>query len=142
MSPNLLTRDQFRNGVFHRDGNFCVICKQAGQDAHHIMERRLFIDGGYFLDNGATLCGLCHVKAEQTILSCDEIRKAVGITNILLPDHLYPDQQYDKWANPILPNGTRLRGELFEDISVQRVLAPVIHLFTDKVKYMRTLHLP
>ena len=56
MTQEPLTRDQFRNGVFARDGHKCVLCQAPGQDAHHIMERRLFPDGGYYLDNGATVC--------------------------------------------------------------------------------------
>ena len=61
-----------------RDGGRCVICGAPGQDAHHIVERRLFDDGGYYLDNGATLCAACHVKAEMTVLSCDDIRTRFG----------------------------------------------------------------
>ena len=67
-----------------------MICGAPGQDAHHIIERRLFDDGGYYLDNGATLCAACHVKAEMTVLTCDAIRSAAGITQIVLPPHLYP----------------------------------------------------
>jgi hypothetical protein len=59
-----------------------------------------------------------------------------------LPPHLYPDTRYDKWGNPYLLNGFRLRGELFYDESVQKVLAPVLDQFTDLVKYPRTWHLP
>ena len=73
----LLSRDEFRQQVFARDGGRCVICSAPGQDAHHILERRLFDDGGYYLDNGATLCAACHVKAEMTVLSCDAIRAAI-----------------------------------------------------------------
>ena len=142
MEQELLTRDSFRNGVFQRDKNSCVICGQAGQDAHHIIERRLFPDGGYYLQNGATLCGDCHIKAEQTLITTEELRDAADIKDVILPPHAYSDQRYDKWLNPILENGMRLRGELFEDISVQKVLAPVLHLFSDKVKYSRTNHLP
>ncbi len=140
----LLTRNQFRNNVFERDNHKCVICQNLGQDAHHIMERRLFDDGGYYLDNGATLCGPCHLKAEMTTLSCEEIREAAGITQITLPPHLYPDQRYDKWGNIILSNGQRLRGELFFDESVQQILAQggVLGLFTNRVKHPRTYHLP
>jgi hypothetical protein len=36
----------------------------------------------------------------------------------------------------------RLRGELFDDESVQKILSPVLHLFLDYVKYPRTYHLP
>jgi hypothetical protein len=138
----LLCRDDFRNAVFGRDDHKCVICGAAGADAHHIIERRLWDDGGYYLENGATLCPACHIKAEQTLLSCEEIREAAGIATLVLPDHLYPDDPYDKWGNPILPDGRRMRGELFYDESVQKILAPVLHLFTKYCKYPRTYHLP
>lgn len=138
----LLTRDQFREIVFERDGKRCVICNSPGQDAHHIMERRLFPDEGYYLENGATVCGPCHWKAEQTIIPVDGFLRALGLQSPILPPHLYPDQPYDKWGNPILPNGSRLRGELFDDESVRKVLAPVLHLFVSRIKYPRTYHLP
>lgn len=137
----LLSRDAFREGVLQRDEHKCVICKMAAQDAHHIMERRLWPDEGYYLDNGASLCGEHHLEAEATILSCSEIREAAKV-KLILPPHLYKDQEYDKWANPILPNGTRLRGELFDDASVQKALSPVLDLFTNRIKYPRTYHLP
>jgi len=137
-----MNRDKFRNDVFERDSYKCVICGNPGQDAHHIIERRLFADGGYYLDNGATLCGEHHILAEETILSCDELRSRIGIQTILLPEHLYPDYSYDKWGNIILPNGNRLRGELFYDESVQKILKPILHRFVKYVKYPRTYHLP
>lgn len=137
-----MSRDNFRASVFNRDGNRCVICCDHGQDAHHILERRLFSDGGYYLDNGATLCGDCHLSAESTHLSPQEIRDAAGITKIVLPEHLYSDQEYTKWGDPVLPNGMRLKGELFEDSSVQKIIKPYFHLYTNYVKYPRTYHLP
>lgn len=144
MKKILLSRDDFRESTFKRDGYKCVICGDQGKDAHHIIERRLFSDGGYYLDNGATLCHIHHIKAEETTLSCDEIREAAGITNIILPDHLYDDQEHDKWGNIILPNGTRLKGDLFYDESVQKILnqGEVLPLFSKYVKYPRTYHLP
>lgn len=140
----LLTRDSFRENVFKRDQYKCVNCKNEGQDAHHLLERRLFDDGGYYLDNGVTLCGECHIKAEQTILSVDDLREKAGIINIILPEHLYADQVYDKWGNAILPNGTRVIGELYEDESVQKILTSggVLNTFTNYIKYPRTYHLP
>ena len=138
----LLTRDEFRNAVFERDQHLCVICKEPAQDAHHILERRLFPDGGYYLDNGASLCGKHHIEAEQTTLGCDTIREACGITEIVQPPHFYTDVEYDKWGNEIQKNGNRVKGELFNDISVQRALSGVLSLFIDQVKYPRTYHLP
>ncbi len=142
----LLTRDQFRNAVFERDKITCVICKDtSAHDAHHIMERRLFSDGGYYLNNGASLCDCCHLKAEQTLITVEEIRAAVGIDDKdkVVPAHLDSSQSYDKWGNPILANGSRMRGELFDDPNVQKVLdsANVLASFTKYVKYPRTPHL-
>jgi len=139
----LIDRDTFRNSVFERDHNKCVICKENAVDAHHIVERRLFSNGGYFLDNGASLCEKHHLQAEMTTLSCNEIRKAAGIVNIVLPDHLYEDAEYDKWGNEILKSGERLQGELFNDESVQKILKAgnVLGLFTNRIKYTRTYHL-
>lgn len=140
--PNLLNRDAFREAVFARDEHKCVNCGNPGQDAHHILERRLFPDGGYYVENGATLCGSCHLLAEATVLAPDALRALAGITITILPPHLYPDQRYDKWGNPVLDNGLRLRGELYYDESVQKALAGVKHFFTNRVKYPRTYHLP
>lgn len=144
MSKILLTRDQFREGVFARDGHKCVFCGEKAQDAHHILERRLWHDGGYYLDNGASVCGVHHIKCEQTVISVEEVRHACGITNIIVPDHLYDDHIYDKWGNPVLEDGRRGKGELFFDESVQKVLREggVLSLFTPYVKYPRTHHLP
>jgi hypothetical protein len=142
--PRLLSRDAFREAVFQRTSHRCTvgICSATAQDAHHIIERRLFPDGGYYLDNGAALCARHHILAEQTLLTCDELREALGIRSVILPPHLYPDERYDKWGNVILPNGRRLMGELFDDESVRKILEPVLHLFDHRVKYPRTWHLP
>ena len=80
--------------------------------------------------------------AEQTMVSPEDLRQKIGITDVVLPPHLYSDDVYDKWGNVVLPNGQRLKGELFDDESVQKALQPVLHLFTDRVKYPRTYHLP
>lgn len=128
--------------VFRRDNYQCVMCKKEAADAHHIIERRLFSDGGYYVDNGASLCPEHHIKAEETTLTCEQIRAAAGITNVIIPDHLYDDAEYDKWGNILLPNGTRLKGELWEDESVQKIIKPVLHEFSKYIKYPRTYHLP
>lgn len=144
----LLSRDEFREAVFARDGHKCVICgaNDVPLDAHHIIERRLWSDGGYYLDNGSTLCDKgtdgCHYKAETTEISVEDIRVAIGIRQPCIPEDMYGDQVYDKWGNIELPNGTRTKGPLFNDESVQKVLAGVLDLFTDYVKYPRTYHLP
>jgi hypothetical protein len=160
----LFTRDEFRNAVFDRDGHRCVICgaglgdpqvaDTTKLDAHHIIERRLWTDGGYYLDNGATLCsfnslqgrpGGCHIKAETTELSVEDIRIAAKIEKIILPEDMYHDHVYDKWGNVILDNGKRTKGPLFYDESVQKVLSEhpdFYDMFVEYVKYPRTYHLP
>lgn len=148
--PQLLTRGRFRDEVFARDGHRCVArspgglrCETIAADAHHLIERRLWgVSGGYFIDNGASLCSEHHVLAEQTLISCDDLRKWCGIKHVIVPDHLDAEAPMDKWGDPILPNGQRMPGELFDDPSVQKILAPVLHLFTRRVKYPRTYHLP
>lgn len=152
MAPKLLTRDQFREGVFARDRHRCVVrvdgtrCSAAAADAHHIIDRALWTArgeaGGYFLDNGASVCEPHHMQCEQTLISCDELRGWCGITQTALPEHLDVDSAYDKWANPILPSGQRMRGEMFDQDGVQKMLASVLHLFTNRVKYPRTYHVP
>lgn len=146
MDPNKLqSRDDFREGVFARDGHRCVICGGPGKDAHHIIERRLFSDGGYYLNNGATLCEKHHLEAEMTLISVEDVRAAAKIAekDKVVPEHLYPNERIDKWGNLVLDNGQRMRGELFEDPNVQKILEQgnVLSLFTRYAKYPRTFHL-
>lgn len=144
MQFKLLTRDDFKEKVFSRDNHTCVFCDLPPQDAHHILERRLWPDGGYYLENGASVCAEHHIKCEQTVISVEEVREAAGITKKIVPPHFYDDHIYDKWGNPVLEGNRRGRGELFNDESVQKVLAQggVLELFTPYVKYPRTNHLP
>lgn len=139
---NLLTRTQFREGVFERDRHVCVFCSAPAKDAHHILERRLFDDGGYYLDNGASVCEEHHLMCERTLISVEEVRERCGIRRPLVPDHMYEDESFDKWGNMVLANGRRLKGPLFQDESVQKVLKEgnVLDLFIDQVKYPRTMH--
>jgi len=137
----LLSRDEFRESVFKRDNYKCVICGESAIDSHHIIERRLFSNGGYYMGNGASLCSKHHIEAETTILTAKEIREKCGITKVIIPEHFYDDIEYDKWGNILLPNGTRLKGELFYDESVQKIIKPVLNEFVKYVKYPRTYHL-
>jgi hypothetical protein len=140
-----LTRDQFRNAVFERDKHKCVFCDTKAVDAHHIIERRIFgACQGYHISNGASVCEEHHLECEMTNISVEDVREACGIFKKVVPSHLYEDCVYDKWGNIILPNGTRMIGELFFDESVQKILARGNKLdsFTQYVKYQRTYHCP
>lgn len=139
----LLTRYNFREQCLIRDNNRCVVCKSEDSPCvHHIIERRLFEDGGYWLENGATVCPSCHIKAEQTLITVEELKLAIKATERCVPKDFYKDEQIDKWGNCILPNGMRMRGPLFDDLSVRKILEPVLHLFTKYIKYPKTSHLP
>jgi hypothetical protein len=140
----LLSRDAFREGVFARDGHKCVFCGAPAVDAHHILERRLWPDGGYYLSNGASVCERHHIMCETTEFSLEEVRDACKIEKFVIPPHMYTDHVYDKWGNVVLPNGQRMKGELFNDESVQKILKQggKLEVFTDYVKYPRTYHCP
>jgi hypothetical protein len=130
----LLKRDDFK----------CVYCSDVAVDAHHIIERKLFDDGGYYIENGVSLCSKCHILAEQTLISCEELRRMAGINILILPQHFDPDYVYDKWGNRILENGERIKGELFYSEPVQKILPLEIlnkFLMSNHVKYPRTPHL-
>lgn len=157
--PTWLGRDAFGAAVLSRDGNRCVVCGARGSAAvagisvvaHPLVHLRLFEEGGWYLENGVALCrdggaGGCEAKAIGTLLSVDELRARAGIRAALLPAHFEQDEgeRYDHWGNPVLPNGSRLRGELFGDPACQQVLAAagLLAVFAKYVKYPRTLHLP
>ena len=141
----LLTRTEFREGTFERDGYKCLFCNTTDNlDAHHIIERRLWTDGGYYLQNGATLCQEHHLQAEMTTLSCEVIRDKANIQKVILPEDMYADHQYTKWGDVILLDSRRMAGPLFYDESVQKILSKgnVLDLYTKYVKYPRTYHHP
>src|SRR4051812_35909854 len=98
----LRTREQFREAVFKRDGYKCVFCDDLAVDAHHIIERRLFPDGGYYLENGISVCAKHHLACERTDITVEAARSAAGIKKVVLPLHFYDDQVYDKWGNIVL----------------------------------------
>ena len=104
MEPILLTREQFRDAVFKRDKFKCVVCGGVGVDAHHILDRKLFPDGGYYLANGVTLCGECHLLAETSDnhnYSPQTLRAVTAILVPVLPPGYDPALQYDKWGAPV-----------------------------------------
>lgn len=116
MENILLTRSEFKESVFKRDGFRCIICGQPCIDAHHIIDRECFSDGGYYINNGVSLCSKCHIEAEKGLISCQELRDKSGITNVVLPYEFDETYEYNKWGE-MLPPG-------------------------NKIKYPRTYHLP
>jgi predicted restriction endonuclease len=125
----LLTRTEFSEKVMQRDNKKCVFCGEPATSAHHIIERKLFNDGGYYLDNGASVCDLHHWQCEKTDISVEDVRKSCKILNKIVPNHFDINQSYDKWGNVVLEDGTRLKGEMFYLENVQKILKDKIYLF-------------
>lgn len=129
LKNSLLTREQFNALVFKRDNYKCIFCGNSKIVAHHIIDRKLFSDGGYYLDNGASVCDEHHWAVEKTDISVEDVRKACGISNILLPEGFNSNKIYDKWCNVIMPNGRREPGPMFFEDNVQKILKDKIWLF-------------
>ena len=96
----LLSRKDFRESVFERDHDTCVVCNEPAVDAHHLMERGLWSDEGYYLDNGASLCEHDHRLAERNIISPQALRQILRIKTPILPKQLDPTVDYNKWGEP------------------------------------------
>ena len=95
----LLTREEFKEQVFDRTCGLCCVpgCEEDAVDAHHIMDRKLWTDGGYYLSNGAALCSKHHIDAEQGRITPAQCLEYMGIDpiNVRIPDALkkeYDDQ--------------------------------------------------
>jgi predicted restriction endonuclease len=69
-------RAAFRKAVFTRAKYCCQKCGMKGVDrqeteegepldAHHVLGRSHFENGGYVKENGISLCTSCHEKAEK-----------------------------------------------------------------------------
>lgn len=129
-SNQLLTREQFRDYSLKRDNYSCVFCKsKVNVVVHHILDRKLFSDGGYYLDNGASVCDEHHWECEKTDISVEDVRKACGITDIIVPNGFEPSKVYDKWGNVILTDGRREPGIMFSEENVQKILKQKLWIF-------------
>ncbi len=122
MEP-LLTREQFKAQVFERSHGRCVRCGEPAVDAHHILERKLFSDGGYYLSNGAAVCADCHLACERTTVSVKDVWAMASIAAPALPPGWEPTACWDKWGNRVWPSGLRSVGPLAGDDGMRRALA-------------------
>lgn len=129
MRTKLLTRQNFKEAVFARDGHKCLFCELPPVDAHHIIDRSLFPDGGYYLDNGASVCEFHHFECEKTNISIEDVRLAAKITQPVLPPSFDPAKVYDKWGNEVLPSGQRLCGPLFWSDGCLKILDHILDIF-------------
>lgn len=129
MDEKLLTREQFRAKVFERDDHLCVFCNLPAVDAHHILERKLWPDGGYYLSNGASVCEDCHWKCETTQYPVSYVLSEAGIEKMKLPPGFEENAAYDKWGNRIVgviedshpQMDVRVPGPLYNDPGFQKI---------------------
>jgi hypothetical protein len=88
----LLSREDFKRLVFEKTNGKCCVpgCNCDAVDAHHIMDRKLWADGGYYLSNGAALCAEHHLDAEQGRITPFQCMTYMGINvnTVKVPDAL------------------------------------------------------
>lgn len=123
MKGQLLDRAVFHREVMARSHGRCVVCGDVAVDPHHIMDRKLFPDLGYYLDNGAAVCPLHHWDCETTVLSVEEVRAAAGVSCVVLPPGQSDGRRYDKWGNVVRADGLREPGPLANDTGSRKALA-------------------
>jgi len=105
-----MTRQDFRQECISRDGGICVVpsCGNGGFDAdpesegdvHHIIERKLWDDGGYIPENGVTVCNYHHRLAERNIIPPQAFWRWLGIENPILPEGI-DSMHVDKWGEKL-----------------------------------------
>lgn len=125
----LLTRSEFKNKVFERQKGKCAFCDKKCVDAHHILERKLFEDGGYYLDNGIGVCSEHHLMLEKDEITVEEAREVIGIENKILPKGFDENCVYDKWGNKFISNFEREKGPLFNDDGCKKALKMKLWMF-------------
>ena len=90
IQDSLLTREEFKKQVFAKTNGKCCVpgCNCDAVDAHHIMDRKLWKDGGYYITNGAALCAKHHLDAEQGRITPKLCLDYMGISvaDIRVPD--------------------------------------------------------
>lgn len=118
-----MSRSDFREQCVERDGGQCIVpwCSSAVTvdpdgpgEIHHILERGLWLDGGYIPNNGASVCNDHHRMAEENEIPPQAFWRWIGAEDIPLPSHLTGiskktvtnvhrqeyDIGYDKWGEP------------------------------------------
>lgn len=96
----LLTRQKFKELGFLRTKGMCCIpgCREHADDAHHIMDRKLWSDNGYYLFNCAPVCYRHHMDCEKGIYTPHQVMKFadIDIKYLQKPDKIdwLTDEEY------------------------------------------------
>jgi len=128
-----MTRADFRQTCVERDGGKCLVpaCDETVTtdpdgpgSTHHIIERKLWSNGGYIPDNGASVCNEHHRLAE---------------------DNIIPPQAFWRWAeidDPPLPEGEVQALGTDVDKWGKPLPSPKWQEYRKYIKYPSTRHLP
>ena len=97
-----MKRSKFREQVFQREDHKCIVptCTKRAVDAHHLLERNLWEDGGYIPDNGASVCEEHHRLAEDDIIPPQSFWRWAGVAKPPLPEGV-DSMHVDKWGEPL-----------------------------------------
>lgn len=89
----LLSRKDFKELGFRRTNGLCCFpgCCEKAVDAHHIMDRKLWKDGGYYLSNCAPVCEKHHLDCENDVISPLKVMEYAGIDI----EHLQKPDSFD-----------------------------------------------
>lgn len=95
-------RNQFRQTVFDRDNHTCIVpwCESDAEDAHHIVERSLWENGGYVPNNGASVCETHHRAAEANSIPPQAFWRWADITTPPLPEGI-ETSHINKWGDEL-----------------------------------------
>jgi|AntDeeMetagen134_2_1112570.scaffolds.fasta_scaffold01233_8 hypothetical protein len=101
MTPELLSRSVFSDRALERDNETCVIpwCDADADEVHHVIERSLWSDGGYYLRNAASVCNPHHRYAEDNHIPPQAFWRWIGV------EPLTPEQftsfHINKWGDEL-----------------------------------------
>lgn len=93
-------RSTFREQVFTAADNTCIVpwCTATADDAHHVLERDCWTDGGYTPENGAAVCNKHHQYAEDNHIPPQAFWMWNGTDTPPLPDSI-STTDVNKWGD-------------------------------------------
>lgn len=129
-------RRKFREQCFERDNHTCVVpdCNADAVDAHHIIERSEWQNGGYIPQNGASVCEHHHKLAETNDIPPQAFWRWIGLDGIT-PDGMRTD--VNKWGDEFkTPPHEELR-EYHKYPSTRHL--PISHIGDDDDTYHKSI---
>lgn len=136
-------RRKFREQVFDRDDNTCTVpwCDAPADEAHHIIERALWDNGGYIVPNGASVCNPNHQYAEKNIIPPQAFWMWLNIQSPATPTWSKNVKQsmLDTWG--WFDDVESLTGTWNVDKWGEPFVRPYNEHLRDTIKYQSTRHL-